>query len=210
MSNSLHEQWIQLTSLFSDDLSLAEDLFNEIHSAYSKSSRHYHGVSHIQSLLNFSNQYSEELTNKYIVDFAIFYHDIVYKSAKSDNEEQSAVLAQKRLAQIKVPVEKIDVIIEFIRATKSHVIVQSPYAKDLAWFLDFDLSVLGADEETYFSYAKNIRKEFRIYPDLLYKPGRKKALQHFLEKEHIYQTDEFKKRFEQQARKNLIKELESL
>jgi predicted metal-dependent HD superfamily phosphohydrolase len=41
--------------------------------------------------------------------------------------------------------------------------------------LDADLSILGKDLDTYLAYTKMIRKEYSIYPDFLYKPGRKKG-----------------------------------
>ncbi len=50
---------------------------------------------------------------------------------------------------------------------------------DINYLLDADLSVLGKDRETYLVYTQMIRKEYSIYPDFLYKPGRKKFLNIF-------------------------------
>jgi len=52
-----------------------------------------------------------------------------------------------------------------------------------------------------------IRKEYKVYPDIIYKPGRRKVVQHFLAMERIYKTDYFFVRLEQQAKENLTKEL---
>jgi len=46
-----------------------------------------------------------------------------------------------------------------------------------------------------------------IYPDFLYNPGRKKALEHFLENEFIFQTNEFRRLFEENARANIQQEI---
>ena len=53
-------------------------------------------------------------------------------------------------------------------------------------------------------------KNIPFYPDLLYKPGRKKVLQHFLSMERIFKTEQFFSRFEDKARKNLLQEFETL
>ena len=55
-----------------------------------------------------------------------------------------------------------------------------------------------------------IRKEYSIYPDFLYNPGRKKALEHFLEHKFIFQTEEFRTQYETKARENIKREIELL
>ena len=49
-----------------------------------------------------------------------------------------------------------------------------------------------------------------MYPDMMYKPGRKKLLEHFLAMPHIFKTAFFRERLEVQARENLMRELELL
>jgi predicted metal-dependent HD superfamily phosphohydrolase len=49
-----------------------------------------------------------------------------------------------------------------------------------------------------------------MYPDFLYRPGRRKVLQHFLDMERIFKTEEFASKFEKQARVNLGWELRGL
>jgi predicted metal-dependent HD superfamily phosphohydrolase len=77
-------------------------------------------------------------------------------------------------------------------------------------FTDADLSVLGADRETYLLYVQQIRAEYSIYPDILYNPGRKKVLEHFLNMENIFKTNEFRTKYESAARKNLEAEIRLL
>lgn len=76
--------------------------------------------------------------------------------------------------------------------------------------MDLDLSILGTDWETYKKYTQNIRKEYAIYPNFLYKYVRKKVLQHFLECETLFFTERYKINFETKAIKNLRKEIELL
>ena len=74
----------------------------------------------------------------------------------------------------------------------------------------FDLKILSKDWEDYSIYFQQIRKEYSIYPDFLYNPGRKKALQHFLEHDYIYQTETFRNLYERQAKMNIQKEIDLL
>jgi len=87
---------------------------------------------------------------------------------------------------------------------------ESSDQEDTNYLLDADLSVLGKDFETYLKYTQNIRKEYSIYPDFLYKPGRKKVLKHFLELESIFKTEYFKEKYEARAKENIAKELQLL
>ncbi|WP_255411459.1 hypothetical protein [Lacinutrix sp. Bg11-31] len=41
----------------------------------------------------------------------------------------------------------------------------------------------------------------------MYKPGRKKVLKHFLDRETLYFTDDFRKKYKIKARENLKKEI---
>ena len=78
---------------------------------------------------------------------------------------------------------------------------------DINWLLDFDLQILAAPWEDYEVYYKQIRQEYKIYPNMLYNPGRKKALHHFLERDFIFQTDVFRAAYEAKARENIKKEI---
>ncbi|QCE43512.1 hypothetical protein E9099_07835 [Psychroserpens sp. NJDZ02] len=141
--------------------------------------------------------------------FAIWYHDIVYKSTKKDNEEKSALFALKRLKRINFKPERAQSVEHLILSTKKHNILVTQN-NDNAVLLDLDLSILGTDWNTYKKYISNIRKEYKIYPDFMYNPGRKKVLNHFLERENLYFTEHYKKQYEQQARENLSREIKLL
>lgn len=128
----------------------------------------------------------------------------IYDSTKSDNEEQSAELAEKHMNELSVPSERIEKCVQQIIATKSHEVSEN---NDTNLFTDADLSILGQPWEEYSRYAQNVRKEYSQYPQLIYTSGRKKVLRHFLEMKRIYKTDWFFEKYEQQARENLEREL---
>jgi len=76
--------------------------------------------------------------------------------------------------------------------------------------LDADLAILGKDWKDYENYIHQIRKEYSIYPDFLYNPGRKKVLIHFLEFDEIFKTNHFKEKYENIARENIQREISML
>jgi predicted metal-dependent HD superfamily phosphohydrolase len=84
-----------------------------------------------------------------------------------------------------------------ICATQKH---QHNQMEDINWLIDFDLKILAKDWEDYKIYFAQIRQEYGQYPEVIYKEGRAKALKHFLEYEFIFQTEVFRKQFEQKAR----------
>src|SRR5688500_8542098 len=189
----LHPTFIQLLSQYTEDKNLINELWTEIEANYSDKKRHYHTLSHLQNLLAQLTEVKPAIKNWNVILFTLFYHDIIYNSKKSDNEEKSAELAEKRMVQVGIPKEMIELCKNQILATKSPTSADDP---DTNYFTDADLSVLGMDWETYTQYHKGVRKEYAIYPIIIYNPGRKKVINHFLSMERIYKTDYFFNKFE--------------
>jgi predicted metal-dependent HD superfamily phosphohydrolase len=200
----LKETFITLLTDYTDKHLLRNELWTEIEKSYSNKERHYHTLHHLSGLLAELTYIKGEIKNWNTILFTLYYHDIVYNSLKTDNEEKSAALAEKRMKQISVSIDSIQLSKNQILATKSHI--QSTDS-DTNYFTDADLSVLGQNWDTYSLYYKNVRKEYSIYPDSIYNPGRKKVLSHFLSMERIFKTDFFYRNFEIQARLNLQKEI---
>lgn len=184
-----------------------ELLWAEIKTAYSSNSRHYHNLLHLQSLVTEILPIKNLFQNWEAVIFAVFYHDIVYNAVKKDNEEKSARLAVQKLTELGCPHATIIHCETLILATKKH---ERHIDEDVNYFTDADLSILGAAWSDYLQYANNVRKEYGVFPDIVYKPGRRKVLHHFLSMERIFKTRFFFDRFEQQAKNNLKKELHLL
>ncbi|WP_310281585.1 hypothetical protein [Flavobacterium piscis] len=174
----------------------------DLEKAYSKKSRHYHNLIHIKDMIECYDLYFDQLNCPNEVLFAIFYHDYVYISSKKDNELKSAKYALAILPENANLNRQL--VFDAIVATQLH---QHNEIEDINWLIDFDLKVLARAWDDYKIYFEQIRKEYRIYPDFLYKPGRVKALKHFLENEFIFQTDEFRNLYEERARKNIEKEI---
>jgi len=179
----------------------------DIERAYSGKGRHYHTLDHLETMFQWADQVSDQLDDREVIDWAIFYHDIIYNVFRKDNEEQSAAFAKKVLADLGVAPDRVERCVRHIQATQLHQWSGDP---DCNYLLDMDLGILGSERERYEWYTQQIRKEYRIFPDLLYKPGRKKVLEHFLGLDSIYKTEYFRTLLEEQARNNLKWELSFL
>ncbi|KAF2518632.1 hypothetical protein E0W68_07700 [Flavobacterium salilacus subsp. salilacus] len=197
----------ELFGSYTDNPSLTKELWIEIETNYSARGRHYHTIQHLENMYNELNECHDEIADRDTILFSLFYHDIIYDTSKKDNEEKSADVAVNRLNQIEYPENKIALCRKQILATKSHTLSNN---NDTNLFTDADLSILGSSWQNYEQYYKQIRKEYSIYPDFLYKPGRKKVLQHFLDMESIFKTELFRNKYENTARHNLYKELQLL
>lgn len=203
----LKETFVKLASAYTDDNLLINELWEEIEAAHSAPKRHYHTLKHLENLLYQLEAVKDQIQNWDAVLFTLYYHDIVYNPLKDNNEEKSAELAAARLSALAVPAGLSQLCKQQILATKKHLFNTD---QDTNYFTDADLSVLGQDWHVYSAYAEGVRKEYSIYPDLIYKPGRKKVLQHFLQMDRIYKTDHFYKMLEISAKRNLQQELDGL
>ncbi|RHX78369.1 hypothetical protein EHQ05_16140 [Leptospira yasudae] len=204
---TLKQSFIQTASRYSSDMTLVESCWNEIETCYCEPHRFYHNLSHLETLHALLSEIKILPADRDCILFTMFYHDVVYDVSKNDNEEQSALLAEKRLREIGFPEQRIASCKSQILATKGHSQSEDP---DTNLFTDADLSILGQAENVYEEYYKNIRREYSIYTDDQYLLGRKKVLEYFLGLERIYKTEEFFRRFETQARKNLSGELNEI
>ena len=174
----------------------------DLEKEYSGKSRYYHNLTHIAAMSESFETYRDKLDKPNEILFSIFYHDYIYKSSKKDNELKSAEFALSILPK-NISFDH-QLVFDAICATQQH---QHNIIEDINWLIDFDLKILARDWNEYQIYFEQIRKEYSIYPDFLYKPGRAKALKHFLENEFIFQTEEFRKLYEEKARVNIEKEI---
>lgn len=200
----LKQTFIALLTKYTNDQDLITELWAEIERNYSDKKRHYHTLNHLENLFQQLTEIKTQIKDWDVVLFSLYYHDVIYNSLKSDNEQKSAELAEKRMKSIEISLEIIEGCNAQIMATKAHFLSEN---EDTNYFTDADLSVLGQSWEMYSEYYQNVRKEYAIYPDLIYNAGRKKVLKHFLAMERIFKTNYFYLKFEEQARVNLEKEL---
>lgn len=201
----LQAKFHELLLHYTSNKSLIPIFWNELNSQYSHKSRFYHNWRHIEKMLLDLPLFNAQIENLDALVLSIFYHDSIYRVTKNNNEEKSADLLQEHLCQTNF--KKIAWCKDQIIATKQHKFSDNT---DTNILIDLDLSILGQPLNVYQEYAQNIRKEYGIYPSIMYNPGRKKALKHILNQDSMYKTESFKERYESKARKNLTWEINSL
>jgi predicted metal-dependent HD superfamily phosphohydrolase len=203
----LKDIFTSLINKYTPNPATAEKLWADIEKHYTLPKRFYHNLQHLMNMYSQLEECREQIADWDTVLFSLFYHDIIYKATAKDNEEKSALAALKALGPVNYPKEKMRLCGEQILATKSHSLSTD---NDTNLFTDADLSILGSDQDKYLEYSKQVRSEYAIFPDFMYYPGRKKALEHFLNMEHIFKTAHFRAKFEEKARENLLSELETI
>lgn len=204
----LQENWWELAEQVGLSKDMIHESWAEIFSAYQGAERFYHNLTHISDMLKLWEQHRSQLQYPNVLALCVWFHDIVYQADRKDNEQRSADRAVFYLEHSKLTATALTEVSQSILATQHHEL--SFDYPDLAYLLDFDLAVLGRDWESYIEYTQQIRKEYAIYPDELYRPGRRKVLEHFLARENLYFTAFAQEEWESQARSNLKMELSSL
>ena len=205
----LKKEWVNLASIYCKDTSIRNEVWEVIKRYYSHKSRYYHNLEHIYNMLMQAEEVKSKINDFDSLRFAIWFHDIIYKPSKNNNEEKSSVFARNCLKSLNFDEKRAKTVQNLIISTKKHQLILVKN-NDNAYLLDFDLSILGTDWEIYKNYFHNIRNEYKIYPDFIYNPSRKKILNLFLERETLYFTEIYQAKYEIQARENLKKELELL
>jgi predicted metal-dependent HD superfamily phosphohydrolase len=199
---NLQEKYTDLFSRIGFNANEIETLWVDLEKAYSGKSRNYHNLNHLKEMIELFDEYQNRLKNPDEVLFSIFYHDYIYKATRKDNELKSAEYALSILPNTVILDKQF--VFDSICATQAH---QQNEIEDINWLIDFDLKILSTNWEDYQTYCNQIRKEYKIYPNILYKPGRRKALEHFLEQEFIYKTATFRNLFDEDAKGNIKKEI---
>lgn len=133
---------------------------------------------------------------------AAWFHDAIYDGGP-DAEERSAQLAEQRLAGV----EGVDAgeVARLVRLTVDHRPAPGDRRGEL--LVDADLHILAADPERYAAYVAGVRQEYAAVPDPDFRAGRAAVLSALLSKPHLFHTDAARHRWEQPARKNLVREL---
>lgn len=204
-------------------LAILDEYFNKLWNLYTDvETRHYHTAVHIEEMLNCLSDILNDRSVIVAIDklrndanrttivtvLAIFFHDAIYDSRASTNEEDSIKLFDEFAASIGMDVEIQNEVAKFIIATKEHEVLNEN--SPLALFLDLDLAVLGKEESAYMKYAALIRKEYKFVPAKVYCSKRAEILESFLMRQYIYGTTEMRNSYEMQARYNIQKEISLL
>jgi len=186
-----------------------QELFEQIKLDYSQPHRHYHTLEHLTQVVAFLDANYDKLDKPLVATWAAIYHDSVYDpyAAPCENERASAEKAAKSLSgkMYACDIERVE---RFIIATADHIADPNDY--DMQLFLDADLSILGSPAYEYKKYASDIRAEYRWMGDKEFGKSRYEFLIGLLRRERIFTTETAHNSLEQQARRNILAELDYL
>jgi predicted metal-dependent HD superfamily phosphohydrolase len=191
---------------------ISEPVRAELISAYTAPDRHYHDLHHIEALLRLAGTCAGAITDRDAVEAAIWFHDAIYDTRRSDNEERSAALAVTRLAG-STDEGRIARIAAMIRATAGHAMpdfADAAAGRDCALFLDMDLAILGSPATDFDAYEAAVRREYDWVSEPQWKLGRRAVLAQFLTRPAIYATARFRVSHEEAARRNLARAIARL
>lgn len=205
--SQLAARWHRLTAPLVPDAARREAEWQRLAAAYQAPGRHYHTLQHIENLLN--RVEAAPLHDPVVVQLAVWFHDAVYNARRSDNEARSAAEALAFLQNSLLEPARQQRVAFLIERTADHTQPQPPDDTDLFYFLDADLSILGAPAAEYWAYARQVRQEYRHVPALLYHPGRRKVLAKMLAAPVLFRTPALRAELDAAARLNLQAEIDA-
>lgn len=188
--------------------------FGDIIQAYCERHRFYHTPEHLAALMDLVDPLP--LIDPVSVKMAIFYHDYVYETdpqalqemrqgQRASNEERSAQRAISAMTTLGFPADTIERTARMIRLTANHQL-ESQDSQDAAFFLDMDMSILGAQPQQYGLYVSQIFSEYAILGRQAVTKGRLDFIAATLQSPRIFHTDPFIFRYDAKARANLARE----
>lgn len=183
------------------------DTFEKLQAAYAERHRHYHSAEHITHCLAELDATRRLAREPDDVELALWFHDAVYATRSKDSESKSAEWAARFLAANAVDAARVRRVHDLIMAT-THAAV--PNDSDAQLLTDIDLSILGADRETFCRFEKDVRREYWWVPSPLFRQKRAAILQSFLSRSSVYATAHFQERLESAARRNLTEAITAL
>ena len=182
--------------------------WNVLRDAYGGPDRHYHSLEHIDAMLGLATAYGEEIEDREAVDLAIFFHDVIYDAKDGGggaNERLSAAkfsdFAAEAVNAVALSQRRRAKIVAWIELTYTHRCGEDVDG-DGRLFMDFDMSILAADRETYLRYARNVRREYAHVPGVAWRVGRSRFLASAASPTHsVFSSTHFAAR-EADARRN--------
>ncbi|MCX7423762.1 MAG: N-methyl-D-aspartate receptor NMDAR2C subunit [Planctomycetia bacterium] len=183
------------------------DLFDELVRRYEEPHRAYHTLQHLRECFTLLDVTRETADRPHEVELALWFHDAIYDTHRSDNEEQSADLAERSMLAGRVDPASVQRVKSLIMATKHE---QPCRSRDEAVLTDIDLAILGSGQKRFAEYERQIRVEYSWVPDQQFRDGRTAILRRFLERDPIFNTVPFRERFEVRAKENLAASIRML
>jgi predicted metal-dependent HD superfamily phosphohydrolase len=99
MTSSLNQRWSRVWSQLGITY-IPNNVFAELTRAYSSPGRYYHNLTHIKDCLRVFDEAKELAERPAEVELAIWFHDAIYDTRASGNEQQSADWAHRVITEL--------------------------------------------------------------------------------------------------------------
>lgn len=203
-NKGIKSEWLKLFNHDTKERALI--ILNKCITKYEDNNRNYHNLNHINYLFKLINSFELTLVENRILLHSALFHDVIYSPYSKTNEELSAEFAESSLKALKGSEAIISKVKEIILATKNHQ--SSDRLSQL--FLDMDRAILGSTPHSYAIYCNQIKQEYSKIPSFIYRRNRKLFLNQTLSQNRIFYTSHFFTKYENQARENMLNELNQL
>jgi predicted metal-dependent HD superfamily phosphohydrolase len=170
--------------------------------------RRYHTVEHLTAVLDRVDVLERYARDPDVVRLAAWFHDAVYLPDRSENEERSARLAERALAEAGLPDAKTAEVARLVRLTVTHDPADDD--PDGQVLCDADLAILASPPSAYAAYTTAVREEYHFVPNDAFRTGRAAVLRQLLDLPRLFRTSYGASEWEATARYNLTAELEML
>ena len=202
----LVEAWHSLLARYSTTAD-ADATGRAVLARWAQPHRRYHTVEHLRGVLEAIDELAPYAADVDAVRLAAWYHDAVYEG-RSDDEEQSARLAEADLTALGLPAELVAEVARLVRMTVEHD--PAPDDTNGAVLSDADLATLALPPADYQRNGEAIREEYAHVAEPDFRATRAPIVQALLAAPALYRTPEGRQRWEQAARANLTAELAAL
>ncbi|OFI38779.1 hypothetical protein BIU82_17695 [Arthrobacter sp. SW1] len=182
-----------------------EELGFELLERWGEDHRKYHSRTHLLAVLEALDVLTEPALPARTVALAAWFHDAVYEGIAGTDEEESALLAEKRLTSVGLPEDDIAEVARLVRLTASHDPAPDDYAGAL--LCDADLSVLGAEPAAYARYLAAVREDYAHVSDADFATGRAAVVRRLLALDPLFHNARARELWLDAARRNLQAEL---
>ena len=206
MSDDTKQRWLNLWGRVGARGS-ALPVYDDLNARYAESHRAYHTLDHIQHCLSEFDRARHLTRIPNAIEWALWYHDVIYDTKAGDNEENSAALAAEVAGGASLHRLFAQGVTNLILTTKHDAVPVDPNAQLL---VDIDLSILGQPEDRFNEYERQIRREYEWVPEASFVSGRSMILEAFLARPMIYSTQFFRDKYEVRARQNIERSLAQL
>lgn len=183
-------------------------VYTDLALRYSEPHRTYHNLNHITDCLDEFDKVRRIVTHPDVLEFALWFHDVVYDPQSRINEISSAELAVGVARRALLSTSFSDMVRELILTTR-HYGVRSE-RMDVNLMADIDMAILGQPDQVFDNYEHAIRQEYSMFSDAEFMGGRVDFLKKLLQRQRIYFTGAFYYKYEDKARKNLKRSIERL